>query len=122
MKRASVVLAALLLGACAPTANNVSTAPLDPYGGGLKPIRTPPVIWFSAGTIDLFDLVVTIYGSNLRANDIEHCKVDGMAIKCTVPALPAGQNFVLPMKGSNISAVATYKRSNGQSYSSIVRQ
>lgn len=117
-----MLLSALMLGACAPVAMQPATSPLDVYGGGLKPIGTPPAIWFSAGTADLFDLVVTIKGSNMRANAPDWCAASGADIVCNVPSLPAGRNFVLPMRGSNISAVATYKRASGMSFSSTARQ
>jgi len=69
-------------------------------------------LWFelSAGPLPLYDLRVAVTYSELRANTPKWCKPDGNRVLCTVPTLPAGKNFVLPMKGSNISIVARYKR------------
>ena len=47
---------------------------------------------------------------------------EGRDILCTVPQLPAGKNFVLPMRGSRLSVVATYKRASGHTYRSQVHQ
>lgn len=53
---------------------------------------------------------------------MKYCQVKQTDILCTVPVLPAGKNFILPMKGSNISAVAVYKRVSGQQYSSTAQR
>lgn len=95
---------------------------LDPDGGGLQPLQGPLAVWFMAGQSDALDVQITITGNHLRANAPDYCTVNGQAILCNIPTLPAGKNFVLPMKGSNLSAVAVYKRLNGLSYSSQVRQ
>lgn len=106
----------LLLAACAPT---VARAP-DPDGGGLKFVGS--TLFFGAGLSDVLDLYVTISGSDLRVNAPQFCRVNRADIVCTVPTLPKGGNFVLPMKGSNLSAVAKYKRLSGMSFSSEARQ
>ncbi len=117
-----LVLGGLVLGACAPVTTAPQTSALDPYGGGLKPLGTPPALWFMAGSKDVFSLTVTVSGNNLRANAPDWCAASGANIVCTVPTLPAGKNFVLPMKGSNLSAVAVYKRFDGVTYNSVVKQ
>lgn len=120
MKRALLALVAgLLLAGC--TLRLATTAP-DPDGGGLKFMGSPPVLFFGAGLSDVLDLSIKISGADLRVNAPQFCQVDRHDIICTVPKVPKGGNFVLPMRGSNISAVATYKRLSGMSYSSEARQ
>lgn len=121
MKKSLLLLSGLLLAGCAPQTNSTAMLSVDSTGG-FSPIGTPPAIWFAAGKADVSNLVLTVSGDALRANAPDYCKVNAAKIICTVPTLPAGQNFVLPMKGSNISAVATYKRGDGLSYSSTVKQ
>lgn len=117
-------VAALLLGACAPVAVPPLTAPpsvSDKEGeGGLHFVQDD--LWFKAGLLDAFDVNITIRGKDLRVNAPQHCQVKQTDILCTVPVLPAGKNFVLPMTGSNISAVAVYKRVSGQQYSSVAQR
>jgi hypothetical protein len=110
---------ALSLAACAPA---LTTSAPDPDQGRLSLTGPPLVLDFVAGLSDVKDLVVTISGADLRVNAPKYCRADRQQIVCTVPTLPKGGNFMLPMKGSNISAVATYKRLSGQSFSSEARQ
>ncbi|MDO4246787.1 MAG: hypothetical protein Q4C89_12250 [Deinococcus sp.] len=120
-------LVALLLGSCAPSVMQPSVPPAvapanvqDSAGGGLKFLGES--LWFAAGTLEAWDVQVKISGDNLRVNAPDFCRVDRADILCTVAKIPAGKNFVLPMTGSNISAVAVYKRPNGLSFSSQARR
>ncbi len=119
-----LAVAALLLGACAPAPTAPPLSPLpsvsDKQGGGLT--FEPGALWFKAGTLDALDVNITVRGNDVRVNAPQYCRAQGMDILCTVPTLPAGKNFILPMKGSNLSAVATYKRVDGVTYSSAARQ
>ena len=109
------------LGACAPAP--AQTTPSDRDQAVLNITGTPPTLLFGAGISDVVDLHILIKGKDLRVNAPTFCKpANVFDVLCTVPRLPAGKNFVLPMRGSNLSAVATYKRGNGQSYSSVARQ
>ena len=67
---------------------------------------------FWSGALDVYALRLVLTGSDLRVNALKYCAVDNQQIRCTVPSVPAGGNFVLPISGSNISAVAVYKRSS----------
>lgn len=130
MKRVFVsvfALAALLLGSCAPSVMQPSVPPAVPQasvqdsaGGGLKFLGES--LWFAAGTLEAWDVQVKVSGDNLRVNAPDFCRVDRADILCTFSKIPAGKNFVLPMTGSNISAVAVYKRPNGLSFSSQARR
>lgn len=118
---AAVLLLAGVLAACAPAATLPPSRDSDQ--AVLNITGTPPTLLFGAGISDVVDLAITIKGKDLRVNAPEFCKPANVYdVLCTVPRLPAGKNFVLPMRGSNLSAVATYKRGNGQSYSSVARQ
>ncbi|GGO24671.1 hypothetical protein [Deinococcus humi] len=122
MKR-SLVLASLLCGlvACAPAA---TVAPPDRDGAALRlaSIEGGVTAYFNAGLSDVFPLKFTITGSDLRVNAPQYCNVSNAAILCTVPRLPAGGNFVLPMRGSNISVVALYKRASGAEFKLTAQQ
>ncbi|GBF05830.1 hypothetical protein DAERI_060090 [Deinococcus aerius] len=117
--RVSALLGCLLLAACAPGLTRPASEP-DPDGGGLRFMGT--TLFFGAGLSDVLDLSILISGTDLRVNAPQFCRVNRADIECTVPKLPKGGNFVLPMRGSNISAVATYKRLSGKSYGSEARQ
>ncbi|KQR22710.1 hypothetical protein [Deinococcus sp. Leaf326] len=116
------VIGALGLAGCAPTAFVQASVP-DP-GQAVLGFQTgkDAVLGFSAGKLDAFDLVVKVSGEGLRVNAPSYCHVERRDILCTVPTLPAGKNFILPMKGSNLSAVATYKRGGGQSFTTEARR
>ncbi|WP_288481801.1 hypothetical protein [uncultured Deinococcus sp.] len=115
-----------LLG-CAPSITATPTPTLsDPGQAGLYFLATSTgdtaTLSFSAGQFDAFDLTVKVSGNDLRVNAPRYCRTDRQEILCTVPDVPAGKNFILPMKGSNLSAVATYKRASGTAYSSEARK
>lgn len=132
MKRALLGLCVVLIGglaACAP--------PATVTGGGASAVANASdpghaslsALWgqdsgltFTAGSLDALDLKLVLSGTSLKVNAPSWCVVDRQDIVCTVKLLPAGKNFVLPMRGSNLSAVATYKRASGLSYSTQVRQ
>lgn len=116
------VVGAFGLAGCAPPTLVQASVP-DP-GQAVLGFQTgkDAVLGFSAGKLDAFDLVVKVSGEGLRVNAPSYCHVERRDILCTVPTLPAGKNFILPMKGSNLSAVATYKRASGTAYSSEARK
>ncbi len=136
MKRSLVIgVLALGLAACAPNMSPV--APV--VGGGAVAVADPAdegraslsATWgeqsrveFSAGNLDAYGVVLRVSGDGLRVNAPTWCTVpkDSRDILCTVPQLPAGKNFVLPMRGSRLSIVATYKRASGNTYRSQVHQ
>lgn len=129
--RRSLALACLLtLAACAPAAvpsvGGGTVAVVDPSDGGRAFLSATwseySKVAFYAGSLDAYDLVLRVSGDGLRINAPEYCRVDVRAILCTVPQLPAGRNFVLPMRGSRLSAVATYKRASGSTHRAQVRQ
>ncbi|WP_288480493.1 hypothetical protein [uncultured Deinococcus sp.] len=121
-------LRGLLIAACVLLAGcSVARGPADPGQGVLSFLTTPAtastsILNFSAGQLDVLDLVVKVSGDDLRVNAPTYCRADRQDILCTVPTVPAGKNFILPMKGSNLSAVATYKRASGTAYSSEARK
>lgn len=122
--RGLLVAACVLLAGCSVT---TARGPADPGQGTLTFLTTPstpttPILNFSAGQLDAFDLVVKVSGDDLRVNAPTYCRAERRDILCTVPTVPAGKNFILPMKGSNLSAVATYKRASGTAYSSEARK
>lgn len=134
MKRSLVIgVLALGLAACAPNMSPV--APV--VGGGAVAVADPAdegraalsATWgeqsrveFSAGNLDAYGVVLRVSGDGLRVNASSYCRADVRDILCTVPSLPAGRNFVLPMRGSRLSIVATYKRASGNTYRSQVHQ
>ncbi len=120
--RGLLVAACVLLAGC-----SVTRSPADPGQGVLSFLTTPAtastsILKFSAGQLDVLDLTVKVSGNDLRVNAPRYCRTDRQEILCTVPDVPAGKNFILPMKGSNLSAVATYKRASGTAYSSEARK
>lgn len=134
MKRSLVIgVLALGLAACAPNMSPV--APV--VGGGAVSVADPAdegraslsATWgeqskatFYAGSLDAYGVVLRVSGDGLRVNAPSYCRADVRDILCTVPQLPAGKNFVLPMRGSRLSVVATYKRASGHTYRSQVHQ
>lgn len=121
MKRAMLFLLACVAVGCAPS--QVAAPPLaDPDRADLVFVTDPLALHFSAGLSDVLDFKVTLSGDDLRVNAPTYCKVDRQDIVCLVPRLPAGRNFVLPMRGSNLNAVATYKRASGRSFTSNARR
>lgn len=127
--RRSLALACLLtLAACAPAAvpsvGGGAVAVVDPSDGGRAFLSATwgEKVAFYAGSLDAYDLVLRVSGDGLRVNAPEYCRVDVRDVLCTVPQLPAGKNFVLPMRGSRLSAVATYKRSSGSLHRAQARQ
>lgn len=119
--RALLLLVACALAGCAPS--QVAAPPLaDPDRADLVFFADPLALKFGAGLADALDVRVTVNGDDLRVNAPTYCKLDRQQIVCTVPRVPAGKNFVLPMRGSNLSAVATYKRISGRSFTSNARR
>ena len=96
MRRFSLfLLATLALSSCAPqlTAppdNDPATVTLSQHDGFT-------FLDFWAGPLPVYDLRIEISYSNLRLNAPAWCKPDAKKVRCTVPTLPAGKNFVLPM-------------------------
>ena len=131
MKRACLLLVSVLsLAACAPTTSPVvgggAVAVVDPADEGRAYLSATwaeqSKVGFYAGSLDAYDLVLRVSGDGLRINAPNYCRVDVRDILCTVPSLPAGRNFMLPMRGSRLSVVATYKRASGHTYRSQVHQ
>ena len=107
MRRVGLLLALVLgLAACAPA---IIVSDGDP--GTLT--LTQQGLIFASGPTMAYELRLEVAGSALRVNAPQWCKPDGSVIACLVPTIPAGKNFLLPLTGSNISAVARYKRQLG---------
>jgi hypothetical protein len=97
------------LAACSPGL----TAPPDNDPATLRFAPEPPGVLFYGGGPVTLDFTLTVSGDSLRINAPQWCKPDQDRILCTVPVIPAGKNFILSLSGSNISAVARYKRQSG---------
>lgn len=128
MKRSALLLGVLLAG-CAPALFSGSpvvsaTAPADPSAATLSASWSAEQsrVTFGAGTEAALGYTLKIDGVGVRVNAPQVCRVVDLSVLCTVPTLPAGGNFILPMRGSNLSAVATYKRASGQQFSLRVSQ
>ena len=120
MKRAALMLlSALALAACAPALtqpdNDPATLTLLTTAGAAT------LLTFFAGNADAY-LKLTLKGNDLRVNAAKYCVPERSGIVCTVPRVPAGGNFVLPVTGSNIDAVAECKRLNGAMFRREAKQ
>ena len=108
-----LLLASLMLAGCAPALEPATPPDSDPATVNIVQKDEFTIFGFAAGPLVAYDLRVEITGANLRLNAPAWCKPDADAVRCTVPELPAGKNFILPMTGSNITVVAKYKRALG---------
>lgn len=126
MKKSLLLASVFFIGlvACAPAATGgpPSAPDLDSAALRLAASDGGVTAYFNAGLSDVLPLKFTVTGNDLRVNAPQYCNVSNAAILCTVPRLPAGGNFVLPMRGSNINVVALYKRASGAEFKLMAQQ
>lgn len=103
------VLAIAALSGCSLLSSGLQ----DQHGATVQ--VKPDSVMVSAGDWDVLGGVVTIYGADLRVNE-PSCKAVEMHLECTLPAFPAGRNYVLPLSGSHVVADAVVLRPDGLAY------
>lgn len=117
MKRlALVVFGALALTGCVSQSFPSADRPRDPTPAAVGVFspegKAYQEVRFGAGLSDVELYRLAVSGGTIRVNDAR-CRAEAPGIVCRFePGLPvpAGKNFVLPITGTNLSAVAVYKR------------